>query len=72
MSLLAQEKNTTACSTAKLLAEFEQRNRSKAQARPDLGAAYAHTATEFRRALHLHVGECAACLTFEQDAEVAA
>ena len=60
------------CSTRKLLAEFERINRGKAQARPDLAAAYGYTATEFVRARNLHIGECALCLRHEAEQERAA
>ena len=61
MSLAAQKKNSTSCSTAKLLAEFEQDNRAKAKARPDLVLEYTYTATEFWRALRVHIDECSVC-----------
>ena len=68
MSLAAQEQNSTTCTTAQLLVEFELGNRSKAQDNLELAPAYAYAATQFRKALHLHIAECAACLALE-DAE---
>lgn len=60
------------CTTAKLLADFERMNREKAGDNIGLAAGYAYTATQFRRALHLHVADCPDCLVAEEAGEVAA
>lgn len=60
------------CVTAKLLVEFEQAKREKARNNGQLAAAYGYAASEFRKALHLHIAECGDCLSRENDQERAA
>ncbi len=57
----------TSCPTAKLLADFEVGNREKASDNIGLAAGYCYAATQFRKALHLHIADCPACLDLEAE-----